>query len=85
MPRYHFNIHDGHSEIDRDGTELPDIQTARSEALQLAGTIISDAGRRVEFGEDWRVEVTDDSGLVLFRMDFVVVESPAVSKVSGSI
>ena len=80
MPRYHFNVHDGHTDIDREGTELPDVQSARSEALRLAGAIIDDAGRRSDLGEEWRVEVMDETDLMLFRMDFIVVESPAVPK-----
>lgn len=64
---------------------MPDIDTARQEALQLAGTIIADAGRRAELGESWRVEVTDDTGLVLFRMDFAVAEWPAATKLSGPV
>lgn len=77
MPRYHFNVHDGVSQIDEDGTELADVATARSEALVLAGEIIRDAGRRADRGEEWRVEVTDHAGLALFIMDFVVSTSPA--------
>ena len=84
MSRYYFNVQDGRSDIDRDGTELPDVQSARSEALRLAGAIIDDAGRRGDLGEEWRVEVTDDTGLMLFRMDFIVVESAAVPKRSVS-
>ena len=84
MPRYYFNVQDGCSGIDREGTELRDVHSARSEALCLAGAIIDDAGRRGDLGQEWRVEVTDDTGLMLFRMDFIVVESAAVSKRTGT-
>ena len=82
MPRYHFNVYDGHAEMDVDGTELPDIDAARADALRLAGAIIADAGARADLGEEWRVEVTDDTGLMLFRMDFVVADAPAVRQKS---
>ena len=78
MPRYHFNVYDGRNDVDVDGHELPDIQAARAEALQLAGEIIRDDAQRAGLGREWRIEVTDDTGLLLFRMDFVVAESPAV-------
>ena len=74
MPRYHFNVYDGPAEMDVDGSELSNVQQARIEALRLAGVIIHDAATRANFGEEWRVEVTDDTGLMLFRMDFVVAE-----------
>lgn len=77
MPRYHFNVYDEHVSLDTDGTVLSDLQAARFEALQLAGEIIRDAAMRAELGEEWRLEVTDDTRLVLFRMDFVVADAPA--------
>ena len=78
MPRYHFNIYDGVRSPDLDGTELPDIHAARREGVMRAGAMIEDVGKRNQSGDDWRMEVTDDTGLLLFRMDFVVVESSAV-------
>ena len=80
MPRYYFHVYDGHAEIDRDGTELPDIKAARAEALRLAGGIIADAGARADLGEDWRFEVTDAAGLILFRLDFIVAETAATAR-----
>ena len=79
LPRYHFHVHDGSTRVDADGTDLPDLQAARREALKRAGAIIGDAGARADFGEEWRLEVTDHAGLMLFRMDFVVAASPAAA------
>lgn len=78
MPRFHFNVYDGISEPDRKGTDLPDWEEARTQAIRLAGSILKDDTRRFAFGETWRMEVTDETGLVLFRLDFSVVESPAM-------
>ena len=77
LPRFHFNVFDGITSIDQDGTELPDIHSARQEALILAGAMIEDSAKRNELGEDWRLEVTDDAGLLLFRLDFTMAESAA--------
>ncbi len=77
MPRFHFNVFDGITSIDQDGTELPDIHSARQEALILAGAIIEDSAKRSALGEEWRLEVTDDAGLMLLRLDFTIIESPA--------
>ena len=78
MPRYHFNVFDGISSIDEGGSELADLVTARYEAIRLAGNIVADDAQRMKLGEDWRMEVTDDVGLLLFRLDFTVVETPAI-------
>ena len=84
MPRYHFNIYDGITSIDRDGTELPDVQSARREAMILAGAVIEDSAKISKLGEEWRMEVTDDTGLLLFRLDFMVSQAPAVPEMAGS-
>ena len=77
MACFHFNVYDSRGMMDVDGTELPNIQVARIEAQRLAGDIIRDAAACGDLGDEWRVEVTDHTGLLLFRMDFMVAESPA--------
>ena len=84
MPRYHFNVYDGHSEMDRIGTEFVNVVEARIQALELAGGLIRESARQADFGEDWRIEVTDSDGMLLFRMDLIVVDAPAVSKAALS-
>lgn len=79
MPRYHFNIFDGQSSVDQEGTELPDIAAARREALRLSGAVIEEAAKLHKLGEEWRMEVTDDTGLLLFRFDFVMMNTSATA------
>lgn len=63
MPRYHFNVHDGRRIVDREGTELPDADAARSEALQASGEMLKNFAREsVWTGQDWRMDVTDQDG-----------------------
>ena len=70
MPRYHFNIYDGYSSKDPDGTELADIRQAQREAVRLAGAVLDSEVDRVKSVKEWRLEVTDDTGLLLFQFDF---------------
>ena len=79
MPRFHFNVYDGVSDIDKEGVELPDWEAARAQAVRVAGQIIKDGAKRIALGEDWRLEVTDYKGLILFRMDFSILASPAAA------
>lgn len=82
MPRFHFDIRagqagrPGEARPDPAGTDLPDLLSARAEALRLAGTIVGDAAARAHLGEDWRIEVTDEAGLPLFVLEFSVPEGP---------
>jgi hypothetical protein len=83
VQRYHFNVIDGVRLPDADGTELPDWQTARLEAIRRAGDILKDDAQSVAVGEDWRIEVTDGTGLILFQMTFLMVESPVIQRHRG--
>ena len=78
MPRYHFNVHDGVCLPDVEGSDLPNCQAARLEAIHRAGEMLRDEPQSVALGEDWRIEVTDSTGLILFQMTFLVVEAPAM-------
>ena len=78
MPRYHFNIFDGVGDVDYDGTELAGSQEARLEAIRCTGEILRDNPKSIAQIADWRMEVTDNTGLVLFRLDFSVMAAAAV-------
>lgn len=80
MPRFHFNIYDGYTARDEAGTELEDHEAARTMAIRLAGELMVDEGRRTKLGDEWRLEVTDHTSLVLYRIDFSIAESSAVAK-----
>ncbi|WP_342153626.1 DUF6894 family protein [Methylorubrum sp. SB2] len=78
MPRYHFHIHDGRTIIDTDGLELADAAQARRMAIRISGQYFEDEADLIALGEEWRMEVTDARGLILFRLDFVVTSAAAV-------
>ncbi|MGU3417012.1 DUF6894 family protein [Methylobacterium sp. D54C] len=80
MPRFYFNVHDGKSGLDALGTDLPDLATARTEAVRLAGEILRDEAQHIVHDDDWRLEVTDHRGLVLFQMAVLLIESPVPSQ-----
>ena len=77
MPRYHFNVYDGHSKRDREGVELSDSKTARREAMRLAEAAIavSDVSHP---GEEWRVDVTNDRNVLLFHPGFAITEAAVI-------
>lgn len=79
MPRFFFNVYDGTSSLDDTGTELADWQTARIEAIRLAGAIFTDEAQKIALGKDWHIEVTDERRLVLFRLDIVSQEALVLS------
>ena len=78
MPRYFFNVHDGTSLVDEDGTDLPDIYAAQSQAIRTSGEILRDLGARFWDGVEWRVEVADERGAILFVLRFSAEERPEI-------
>jgi hypothetical protein len=79
MPRYFFTTADGTREPDLDGTELPDVASARVEAIKYAGEVLSDHPEIIWDGEDFRVEVSDANGLVLFTVVTMAMNSPSTA------
>lgn len=78
MPRYHFNVYDGVNLLDKTGIELPDATFARREAIRYAGSLLEESAAQDSLTNEWRMEVTDETGLILFRLDFFVTPSPAM-------
>jgi hypothetical protein len=78
MPRYFFNIDDGHTTIDNEGSEHPDLQSARQEALLTSSETLRDGGGpHLWSGKPWRLWVTDQPGGVgqtFFTLRFSATE-----------
>ena len=72
MKRFYFNTEDDQLDLDAEGTELADVDQARSEAFGLMGEMIRDAYHRsVWNGTNWKVWVSDGpsgGGRVLFTV-----------------
>ena len=66
MPRFFFDVHDGASVLDEEGTELPDVYAAQAAAIRTAGEILRDLGPRFWDGVEWRMEVFDARRRSLF-------------------
>ncbi len=82
MPRFFFNVHDGVEMPDLEGVELPDLRSARNEAVQLSAGMLRDAPEQFWNHQEWAVDVTDESGLILFTLTFVGTQAPALREVS---
>lgn len=74
MPRYFFNVRDGVSTVDPNGTELRDIYEAQSEAVKLSGELLCEVGGRFWDGGGWNIDVLDHTGHILFTLCFTAIE-----------
>ena len=82
MPRYFFNLSDGHSPADLEGVEFPDPEAARRAATRYLGQSLADHPDEYWRRGDWELIVTDASGLTLYRLQVVATEAPSIQATS---
>jgi hypothetical protein len=71
MPRYHFNLYNSVGFVpDEEGRELPDVETAREEALKGARAIIADDVLQGRLDLKGRLEVLDEDGVLVLAIPF---------------
>jgi hypothetical protein len=86
MARYFFNIEDGASIPDKTGTELPNLRSARMEAVRLSGKLLHEEPDLFwDSGDDWKMIVTDDAGLILFSLHFAASGAPDTPRIYQSL
>jgi hypothetical protein len=77
MPRYFFNLNDGRKIIpDLEGTELPDDDSARGHAAQVARELARNRERETS---SWRLAVCDAEGALRFELLFASMDE-AISR-----
>ena len=79
MPKFYFHTQDGHVTHDEDGTILPNLASARREAVRISCQMLRMREDAVWLTRSWQMTVTDEVGLVLFTIDVAAHLSPAVA------
>ncbi|MGF6431299.1 DUF6894 family protein [Bradyrhizobium elkanii] len=62
MPRYFFHIQHGKRDPDEIGMDLQDIDAAWKEGTVTAGRFLQDLDGTLKPGQEWRMEITDETG-----------------------
>jgi hypothetical protein len=71
MPVYHFKTHYGTEIIESDGIPMDSTRQAWKEATRAAGEILKDIDGSLEPHREWRMDVSDDNGNVLFSLRLI--------------
>lgn len=81
MLRFFFKVDASSGDLEVD---LPDLATAKCEAVRYAGQLLCD--RASEFWDrgDFSMTVTDGERLTLFTLQFSALEAPAIAYTSSS-
>lgn len=78
MQTFHFNAFNGGATPDPTGTELENVVDAKCNAMRYLAEILNEKASRRQGCDDLRVEVTDDSGLILFTVSASIIDAPAM-------
>ena len=70
MPRYFFDIKDGHDFPDLQGSEWKDLAEARVEAVRYAAEVLKEMPERFWNAEEWTMSVSDHNRALLFTLKF---------------
>lgn len=70
MPRFFFHVHDGVELIDHGGTDLDDLDEARTQAIVFAGKMLKEKSSHLWTGSVWRMDVVDASGVRVGGLSF---------------
>ena len=83
MPTFHFATDAGRPETVRAEAELPSIRAAQIEAVQFLGELLKGDGSEFWTNEEASMTVSDENGLVLFRLYLGAVKGAALLRASG--
>lgn len=77
MPRFFFHHTDGGFDPDDEGTDLPDLMAARAAAVRYAGELVRERPHEVWTGDTFRIEVSDEHGMLLCTVVILGLDAPA--------
>ena len=74
---YFFNQVGSIRDTDDVGTDLADTAEARIEAVKFASEILRDCPEILLGGQDLRIEVANDQGLIQFTVIAMAIDAPS--------
>ncbi len=84
MPIYRIGLCLADKSVEQMDVELPDCCRLRSELATFAGQMLKDQPHRIWSDGDWRIEATDESGLILYVLVLFAAGSAATTSVSDT-
>lgn len=76
MPRFFFHVVDSAVVPDEVGTELADLNAARTEAIVVAGAMLRDHAREFWSSGEWKLVVTGEDRIILFTICCQALAAP---------
>jgi hypothetical protein len=77
MDRFYFDVEDGKSERDEEGTELSGLAEVRHASVKLLGEELCERDRSFWDDPELKITVRDDNDLILLRLTVFGTTAPA--------
>jgi hypothetical protein len=77
VPLYHFEVRTETHVMLTEGVKLPNSTAARVEAAKRVGALLHEHAGRIWSDEDWQMDVTDDTGLILYVLHVSAMKTAA--------
>jgi hypothetical protein len=77
MPRYNIQVRTESHVRTAVEVEQDDLTALRIELARFVGELLKDHAEQIWVDEDWRVDVTDGDGLILYVMEISASDSAA--------
>lgn len=80
MAAYHINIRTESHIADSLEVEMDDLTELRLELARFVGELLRDHAEQIWADEDWRIDVTDEAGAIIYVMHIAAAQSPRQSE-----
>jgi hypothetical protein len=77
MPLYRISLRTAERVWDTVEVERPDVEQLRIEMAKFVGELLRDHAGKIWADQDWRVDVTDERGLILYVMHISATDTAA--------
>lgn len=79
MPVYNFAVRTPSHVMLTESIDLQDSTAARIEAARRVGELLNDHAGQIWVDQDWQMDVTDESGLILYMIQVSALRAPVTS------
>lgn len=77
MASFHFQVRTDTHVYLSEAADLPGQNEARIEAARRIGLLLTEHAKQIWADEDWQMDVTDNTGLILFTLHISAMNAPA--------
>jgi hypothetical protein len=77
MALYHIELRTADQVWETLDVERDDVTSLRIEMARFVGELLKDHAGKIWADKDWRVDVTDEAGLILYVMNIFATDSAA--------